>query len=163
MSTGRRVAIVDTNILSFELKGAPLAFTYARLLADYELQICFITAAELHYGAEKQRWSQRRRMELEIMLHKHPVAPYRDGMAALYAQICAGRERAGRPMEPADAWIATTAMYHDLPLATHDADFQGTPGLRLITADQFERRRYSSLGLGARPARPLDVNCSCGL
>jgi predicted nucleic acid-binding protein len=86
------MAIVDTNILSYGIQGAALSFTYARLLADYDVRISFITAAEFHYGAEKRRWSQRRRL-----------------------------------------------------------------------ADQRELRVLPPLRFGARPTRPLDMNCRCSL
>lgn len=159
----RKIAVIDTNILSYAMKGTPLALDYARLLAGYELCISFFTAAELYCGAERGRWSQRRRVELDVVLQRHPVLPYCEGMALLYARILGERERAGRPMSPADAWIAATAILHNAPLATNDKGFQHTPGLRLITADHGElhtRPRYTP---GARPAIRLDANCGCGM
>ncbi len=161
--SNRPIAIVDTNILSYGLRGNPLAFTYASLLADYDAQICFMTAAELRWGAERGRWSQRRRLEMEIMLGKFPIAPCTDRVTTLYVQVQAERCRVGRPIDPADAWIAATAISLDAPLATHDANFSNTPGLKLITANQREVHAFPRLRAGARPTRPMDMNCSCGL
>jgi predicted nucleic acid-binding protein len=159
----RPFAIIDTNVLSYGIEAAPLAFTYARLLAAYDVRISFITSGECRYGVEKRRWSQRRRIELEILLEKYPVVPYSPGMDVVYARIMAEREHEGRPMNASDAWIAATAIYHDAPLATHDSDFLHTRGLKLIMAAQGELRALPRLSPGARAARPLDMNCRCGL
>lgn len=159
----RPIAIVDTNILSYAMGGAALAFTYARLLAEYDARISFMTSAEIYYGAEKGRWAQRRRLELENLLRKYPVAPYEEGMERLYARIMAERAREGRRLDEADAWIAATAVHYDAPLATNDKNFLRTPGLKVIMADEADLRVLPPLRPGARPARPLDMNCHCGL
>jgi len=40
----------------------------------------------------------------------------------------------GRRIECANAWIAATALRHDVPLVTHNAGhYQGVPGLKLIS------------------------------
>lgn len=40
----------------------------------------------------------------------------------------------GRPIGPADAWIAATALFLSAPLVTHNpADYGGVPGLTLLT------------------------------
>lgn len=159
----RPIAILDTNVVSYALKSMSIAFAYSRLLTGYELCISFVTAAELYCGAEKGRWSQRRRIELDVVLQRYPVVPYSEGMALTYAQVFAERERAGRPMRSADAWIAATAIFHNAPLATSDTDFQHTPGLRVITVDQGELQTRPRLRPGARLARPLDASCGCGM
>jgi predicted nucleic acid-binding protein len=48
-----RVAIADTNVVSYDLKDDPLAFEYERLLAGYEVHMAFVSVAELHFWAEK--------------------------------------------------------------------------------------------------------------
>jgi predicted nucleic acid-binding protein len=162
-SSSKPIVIIDTNVLSYGFKGGPPAFIYARLLADYECQISFMTLEELRWGVEKARWSQRRRLEIELMVNKFPVVQPTDRMATLCAKLRAERHHAGRPIETADAWIAATAIALDVPLATHDANFKGTPGLKLIMADQNELRVLPPLRFGARPTRPLDPSCHCSL
>jgi len=39
----------------------------------------------------------------------------------------------GRPIGWPDAWIAATALWHRIPLVSHDGDFEGIAGLELIT------------------------------
>ena len=47
--------------------------------------------------------------------------------------VRADRQRIGRMISPQDAWIAATALRHDLPLITHNIkDFQEISNLRRI-------------------------------
>jgi predicted nucleic acid-binding protein len=40
----------------------------------------------------------------------------------------------GRPVAPADAWIAATALLLDVPLVTHNSShYEGIDGLRVIS------------------------------
>lgn len=78
----------------------------------------------------------------------------------LFAKIMAARDRAGRPMLPDDAWIAATAMHHDLPLATHDANFLSTEGLRVISANP-EVLALQSLPYAGGPL-DMEAQCRCG-
>jgi predicted nucleic acid-binding protein len=63
-----RIVIADTNVVSYSLKGNPLAFEYERLLAGYEIHIAFVTIAELNFWAEKPEWGARRRLQLRRAL-----------------------------------------------------------------------------------------------
>jgi len=54
-------------------------------------------------------------------------------IARLSGRIRAQRTRIGRPIERADAWIAATALDLGLPLFTHDHEFYGIDGLRVVT------------------------------
>ena len=84
-------------------------------------------------------------------------------MDRLYAKVMSDRERAGKRMEKADGWIATTAIYYDLPLATHDGDFLGTRGLRIITASAEVRAAHLQLPIVNRRPLNLSASCRCGL
>lgn len=45
-----------------------------------------------------------------------------------------GETRRGRRIECADAWIAATALLHDVPLVTHNrGDYAGVTGLNLLS------------------------------
>jgi tRNA(fMet)-specific endonuclease VapC len=42
--------------------------------------------------------------------------------------------KSGHTIETADAWIAATALLHDIPLVTHNSkDYAGVDGLKIIT------------------------------
>ena len=155
-----RVVIADTNIISYAFKREPLGERYSRLLTGREVRISFTTVAELHRWAEKGAWGARRRLELRLFLARFPMIPCTTGIPERYAKVIVERERAGRPMLRDDAWIAATALHHDLPLVTHDANFLGTEGLRVISGNA-EVLALQTLNAGHRPL-DMDTQCRCG-
>jgi predicted nucleic acid-binding protein len=155
-----RVVVADTNIISYAFKRQPLAATYNRLLVGREVRVTFTTVAELHRWAEKDSWGSRRRLDLKLFLARFPMIPCTAGIPELFAKIIVDRQRAGRPMLRDDAWIAATAMYHDLPLATHDSNFLNTEGLRVISANP-EIIALQTLSSGHKPL-DMDMQCRCG-
>ena len=88
------------------------------------------------------------------------MIPCTAGIPELFAKVIVERERAGRPLLRDDAWIAATALHHQLPLVTHDANFLGTEGLRVISAN-LEVIALQTLSGGYRPL-DMDMQCRCG-
>lgn len=131
MSEGRIIA--DTNIVSYLMKGTDIGKRYKPHLAGKVVGIAFVTVAEMHYGAERNGWGEKRRQQLEQHLKNFVVLPYNNEIAKTYARIVVERERAGRSISWPDAWIAATALWHRIPLLTHDTDFEGIAGLQLVT------------------------------
>ncbi|MFH1115995.1 MAG: type II toxin-antitoxin system VapC family toxin [Pseudomonadota bacterium] len=126
--------VVDTNVVSYVMKGSSLGKTYAVHLQGQLLPISFITVGEMYYGAEKARWGRNKRSQLESILRNFVVIPYDHEIAKLYGIIVAERERRGRPISFNDAWIAACAVKHGVPLVTHNAkDFENISGLRLVS------------------------------
>ena len=132
MSVGK--LILDTNIVSYLMRGGALARAYQPHVQDHLLAISFITVGELYFGAEKGNWGERRRNELEAILRNFVIIPYDHEIARCYGRLVAERQRAGRPIAPNDAWIAACTVRHDVPLATHNPkDFQGIAALQVVT------------------------------
>ncbi len=126
--------VVDTNVFSYVMKGGPLAGAYAPHLQGRLAAISFITVGELYYGVEKARWGQKKRLQLETALRNFVVIPYDHEIAKCYGMIVAERERMGRRISCADAWIAACAVRHNVPLITHNAsDFEDISNLHVIT------------------------------
>lgn len=126
--------LLDTNIVSFVLKQHPLASAYERHLLGATHCISFVTEAELWAGAEKNGWGEARLQALQQALRQYKLLGYQPEISRTYATVVAARQRAGRPISFQDAWIAATALAHDLPLVTHDRrDFQGIAGLKLVS------------------------------
>ena len=126
--------LVDTNIVSNVMKGGPLARAYAPHLQGKLLSISFITVGEMYYGAEKDRWGNRKRSQLETALRNFVVIPYDVEIAKHYGMIVAQRQRKGHPISFPDAWIAACALRHGAPLVTHNAkDFKDIAGLSIVT------------------------------
>jgi predicted nucleic acid-binding protein len=115
-----RVVVADTNIISYVFKRQPLGNLYNQLLIGREVRLSFVTVAELNSWAEDNGWGARRRLELKMFLGRFPMIPCTSGIPEVFARTIADRERAGRPMATDDAWIAATAIHHDLPLVTHE-------------------------------------------
>ncbi|MFZ2208146.1 MAG: type II toxin-antitoxin system VapC family toxin [Porticoccaceae bacterium] len=126
--------ILDTNIVSYLMKGGPLAEAYAPHVQGKLLAIAFITVGEMYFGAENKNWGETKRKELETTLRNFVVIPYDHEIARCYGRLMAERMRSGRPIGPNDAWIAACATRHAVPLVTHNAkDFEGIMSLSIIT------------------------------
>ena len=126
--------LLDTNIVSYLMKGGPLAEAYAAHVQGRLLAIAFITVGELYFGAEKKNWGKSKRKELETVLRNFVVIPYDHEIARCYGKLVAGRQRKGHSIAPNDAWIAACAVRHSVPLLTHNPrDFEGIESLTTIT------------------------------
>lgn len=126
--------VIDTNIVSYMMRGQAEALAYAKHIEGNLVAISFISVGELFYGAEKARWGEQRRLKLETTLRNFIVIPYDYEIAKTYARVLAECDRKGRPMSFGDAWIAACAVRHSVPLITHNAkDFQSVSGLKVIT------------------------------
>ena len=129
--------ILDTNVVSYLMKGGPLAEAYAPHVQGKLLAIAFITVGEMYFGAENRNWGERKRKELETTLRNFLVIPYDHEIARCYGRLMAERKRNGKPIAPNDAWIAACAARHAVPLVTHNPkDFEGIASLAVITAKE---------------------------
>ena len=129
--------ILDTCIVSYLMKGDPLAEAYVPHIQGRLLAISFITVGEMYFGAENRNWGNKKRMELETTLRNFVVVPYDHEIARFYGRLVAERKRNGKPIAPNDAWIAACAARHAVPLVTHNAkDFMGITALDIITENQ---------------------------
>ncbi len=126
--------ILDTNIVSYLMKGDLLATKYTPHLEERLLAISFITVGELYFGAKKKNWGRRKREQLETTLQKFAVVPYDHEIACSYGRLVAERERKGAPIGSNDAWIAACAVRHHVPLVTHNPrHFEDITSLEIIT------------------------------
>jgi tRNA(fMet)-specific endonuclease VapC len=126
--------VVDTNIVSYLMKGHEIARLYAPHLQGKLLAISFITVGEMYFGAENANWGEPKRQLLEQRLRNFVVVPYDHEIARHYALVSVQRKRKGRPIALHDAWIAACALRHGVPLVTHNRkDFEDIDGLKVIS------------------------------
>ncbi|MFA4910306.1 MAG: type II toxin-antitoxin system VapC family toxin [Desulfobacteria bacterium] len=126
--------IIDTNIVSYLMRGGHEAKVYTSHLRGKLIAISFVTVGELYYGAEKGNWGQKKRLQLETVLKNYVVIPYDHEIAKQYGKVLVERQRLGRPISFNDAWIAACAIRHGTPLITHNSkDFESISGLQIIT------------------------------
>jgi len=133
----RDYLLLDTNIVSYIMKGAPQAKLYENHLSNKTLAISFVTVGELWAGAEHARWEDKKRKQLESAIRNFVVVPYDYEIAKKYGEITARRKRIGKPISFADAWIAACALRHNITLVTHNAkDFEEISDLLIISEQQ---------------------------
>jgi tRNA(fMet)-specific endonuclease VapC len=126
--------VVDTDVISFLLKDDTRALLYRPHLQDKVLVLSFMTVAELYQWAYQRQWGEKRLAWLEDRLHAFVITPYDNELCRQLAAICVERQRSGKPISAQDAWIAATALRHDVPLVTHNqADFSGISGLTILS------------------------------
>lgn len=132
--------VLDTNVISELTRSVPDPGVLAWMdgLPTGELATTAVTAAELRYGVSRLPSGHRRR-ELTVAVSgllnedfRGKILPFDERAAVRYADIVAGRERAGRPIDAGDAQIAAICRDLGATLATRStADFEET-GIPLI-------------------------------
>ena len=126
--------VVDTDVVSFIFKNHPIGSLYEADLAGCTLLISFMTLAELDRWAIQSNWGASRREWLRIYLDQFVLLPYSRKLCTEWAEVTVAAQSRGCRIECADAWIAATALRHDVPLVTHNrSDYLGVPGLKLIS------------------------------
>lgn len=131
--------LLDTNVVSEWMKPAPNPGVVAWLAGAAEDQVFLsvVTLTELRYGIERMAPGRRRKRLDEWLQNQLPMR-FEDRVLSIdraVADACgtlvARSEAVGRPIEAMDAFIAPTAVVHQLTLVTRNApDFR--PVLKAI-------------------------------
>ena len=80
-----------------------------------------------------RQWGDRRLAQLEEYCTDYLIISVDRTLCKQWAQIRAQQKNIGRPISTQDAWIAATALRHNLPLVTHNTrDFQNVAMLQLL-------------------------------
>ena len=128
------ILLLDTDVVSFILKGDSRANKYSHIIQGNRLALSFMTVAELFQWAAIRNWGQQRTANLEKSLTNYLIIPVDIELCHIWGNLRAERQTIGRVISPQDAWIAATAIRHKLPLVTNNAkDFQSIPTLQVIT------------------------------
>ena len=134
MSANPALIVLDTSVVSLLFRrNEPVAYYRERIRGRW-LLISFQTFEESWFGAVKDGWSNRRKNILRRHLDQFEVVWPNLDMVRISANLRSEREKAGRRLNTADAWIAATAILLECPLASHDRDFSDIPGLEFIRA-----------------------------
>ncbi|MEV6299988.1 type II toxin-antitoxin system VapC family toxin [Actinoplanes sp. NPDC051861] len=133
-----KYVIVDTDAFSHLWQNTAVASSFAGHLVGAVPVISFTTVAELHFGAAKASWGQRRIDRLEEAIRRYVVAPYDQDLARLWGRLKCQAQRSAHPLgqngQSNDLWICATAIYHNAPLLTlNRRHFENFPGLVLLT------------------------------
>lgn len=76
--------LLDTNIVSYLMRGGELADRYRPNLKGKLLAMSFVTVGELYFGAEKRGWGELKRRSLDAMLNSLVAVPYDIEIARCY-------------------------------------------------------------------------------
>ena len=141
--------LVDTDVFSFLMKPhdsrGPL---YSPHVKGKRMCVAFITVGELLFGAFKRKWGARKIDDLKRRLRSVVIVPYDSRLCYTYADLKVKTTTAGRPRPDNDLWIAACAIRHSIPLVSHNrSDFEGIPGLVLISESQVIKEIRSQLDL----------------
>ena len=129
--------LIDTDVFSYLWARDGRAEPYRQAIEGNRPCISFATVAELYKGAEKGSWGAEKIARLESHLQGYLVVPYDAELARTCGRLLGRREVSGNKMEEFDAWIASTALRHDIPLATNNRrHFEGITGLRLVDVEK---------------------------
>ena len=128
-------AIVDTDVVSMLFKGDTRALAFRPHLIGKLLGISFMTLAELERWPLERGWGPLRKLELARHLARYSVLPVSRELCLKWAQVSFRARRQGRPIQTADAWIAASAIYYEVPLITNNRDdYSMIEGLILLPA-----------------------------
>ena len=132
-STNDPKVVLDTCVVSIiHNPSDPLSSYYEDRIKGRRAVISFQTVEELLFGAYNAGWRERRENELRRNIAQYEVIGANAALADISASLRSERERAGRRLNTADAWIAATAIMLKCPLATANGDFDGIPDLEII-------------------------------
>ena len=127
--------ILDSNIISYYLRGDPQIVPRVQALAPAEVGVPAIVEYELRYGLLRlpQEAAKPRLAALMQLLQPMQRLPFDSDCAAHAARIRVELEAAGTPIGPHDTLIAATAIRHQATLVTRNVrEFSRVSGLQWL-------------------------------
>ena len=126
--------VLDTNIVSYLMRGDSRAVAYRRHFEGKTLAISFMTVGELYEGAYRRGWAEKKFRILREQLKTYVVIPFSPVLCETWGRLRA--ERRNQPIAVDDGWIAATALAYECPLVTHNpTDFADIAGLQIVTEE----------------------------
>ena len=130
----RLPVVVDTDVISFQLKRDTRAQLYEDHLRDRLVVVSFMTVAELERWTIAHNWGELRLLNMEEYLSNVVITLVDRALCRKWAEVVETASKAGFTISTADAWHAATALIYNVPLVTHNArDYRGVLELQLIT------------------------------
>lgn len=125
--------LLDTNICIYIQRERPASLLKRfRKLKPGEAAISVVTWGELRFGAAKSRERERVAAALDEFVAAVPVLDMDPSVGAIYGELRAALERAGRPIGNNDLWIAAHARALGLTLVTNNRrEFDRVPRLKV--------------------------------
>ena len=113
--------ILDTNILSYWMRGNEPVIEKLMRCSPADLSMSAITLAEIMYGIEKSpHRKQERRSKIEQIRSLIDIYAFDQAAAREYAIVRTQLEREGLPISERDVQIASIALANNLIVITHN-------------------------------------------
>lgn len=127
--------ILDTSFLVELLRGdEPVDATFSTIDASGPARVPSVVVMELWEGIHLADTSDQERDAVEELLQGLHEVPFGRECAMVAGEVTAKLSAAGTPIETADVQIAATALVHDEPVVTGNADhFERIDGLEVVT------------------------------
>jgi predicted nucleic acid-binding protein len=126
----RRRAVADTSVLI----GVEAVRVDADLLKDYELGVSAVTLGELRLGVLQARdpaTAAQRLSTYQIAQRFEPLV-INEAVSEAWALLVSELRASGHKAPINDTWIAATAIAHNIPIVSQDADYDHMPNLDVI-------------------------------
>ena len=121
--------MLDTNTVSYLIKGHPAVSRRVVNVPMASLCVSSITQGELLFGLAKRPDAKRLHTVVREFLLRVDVLPWDSAVAECYGAVRAGLERQGKNLGPLDLLIATHALGVGAILVTNDQAFCQVVGL----------------------------------
>ncbi len=119
--TAYRMFLLDTNIVSYWMRGEPSVIARLRECRPADLSLCAVTLAEISYGIEKSPVKKKeRRRKIEEIASLLTVYSFDEAAANGYGIIRARLEKNGIVISERDMQIAAVALANRLTVVTHN-------------------------------------------
>jgi tRNA(fMet)-specific endonuclease VapC len=126
-------ALIDTDILSMFLRGAPkVVGAFDRYLTEFgRINISIVTYYEILSGL-KHRDARRQLDDFLQFSEENNILPLTENSCSISADIYAAGRRSGHPLDDIDILIAGIALANGLVLTTHNRrHFERISGLTI--------------------------------
>lgn len=135
--------LLDTNTCIYVIKRSPdHVFRRFKQLRVGDIGISAITFCELQFGVSNSSQPERNQRALTEFLAALEVLDFPAGASAIYGNIRAFLQRAGRPIGNYDLLIAAHAIYRGFTLVTNNTkEFMRVPDLRIENWIEPQKRR----------------------
>lgn len=121
--------MLDTNTVSYLIKGHPAVVSTATATAVGEICISAVTEGELQYGLARRPGATRLASLVREFLARVSVEPWDSAVAQQYGSLRAETQAAGVSLSDLDMMIAGHAYSLGLVLVTSDKAFRNVQGI----------------------------------
>lgn len=112
--------LLDTDTYIYFTGGNKKIADKIQEVGEEDLFISSVSVAELYYGAFKSERQDKNIFKIQRNLEKLQILNFNKQVAKVFGRIKANLMKSGHPVHDMDLVIASTAIYHQHTLVTHN-------------------------------------------